>query len=104
MPDAFSDLAKMMRSNIPASNMPARINIPIGCKVITEGCNIPVRLTVLDEWYTPAASQPCVPSQKRGRPLCSKDSHSRKRENLAQMNSSEIAISTDPSYDIIPNY
>ena len=37
MPDAFSDLAKVMRSQILAASMPVWINVPVGCKVIPEG-------------------------------------------------------------------
>ena len=30
MPETFSDLAKVTRSYIPAANVPARIDIPVG--------------------------------------------------------------------------
>jgi len=44
--------------------------------------------------------------QKRGRPLGSNDSHPQKRrnKNLTQTNPFEIAISTDASHEIIPDY
>ena len=79
-----------MRSQILAANMPVRINVPAGCKVIPEGWNVPVGRTIPDGRYTPAASQSYVPTHKRDRPLASKDSHPRKRRNLAQTNSSPI--------------
>ena len=48
LPDILNDLTKVTRSHIPAANMPARINIPEGCKVIPEGCNVPVGRVVPD--------------------------------------------------------
>ena len=62
MPDAFSDLAKVTRSYIPAANLPARIDVPIGRKVIPEGCNIPVGCVVPEEMaYDLTANQSYVP-------------------------------------------
>ena len=86
MPDAFSDLAKVTRSHIPAANVPARIDVPV------------------ERRTTMAASQSVVPAQKRGRPSGSKDSNPRKRTNLAQTNPMDITISTDPSHEIVQDY
>ena len=36
MPDAYSDLAEVTRSYIPAANLPVRINVPVERKVIPE--------------------------------------------------------------------
>jgi len=41
MPDAFSDVAKGTINYIHAANVPARVDIPVRCKVIPGGCNIP---------------------------------------------------------------
>jgi hypothetical protein len=48
MPDAFFDLTKVTRSYIPAANLPVRIDVPVGRKVIPEGCNVPVGRVVPD--------------------------------------------------------
>ena len=98
MPDAFSDLAKVTRSHIPAANVPARIDVPEG-RTVPEGRAVPEeRSTAM------AANQSYLPAQKRGRPLGSKDSYPRKRIDLAQTNPLDIAISIDPSHEIIPDY
>ena len=52
MPDTFSDLAKVTRSHIPAANVPARIDVPIGCVVQDR------------RGTTMAANQSYVPAQK----------------------------------------
>ena len=49
MPVAFSDLAKVTRSHIPIANMSARIDVPVGGKVIREGCNVPYGIPSLTE-------------------------------------------------------
>ena len=41
LPDTLNDLAKVTRSHILVANIPARIDVPEGHKVIPEGCNIP---------------------------------------------------------------
>ncbi|PRQ59184.1 putative RNA-directed DNA polymerase [Rosa chinensis] len=92
MPDAFSDLAKVTRSHIPAANVPARIDVPVG-RIVPDG-----------RGTTMAANQSHVSAHKRGRPLGSKDSYPRKRVKPAQTNPLDIAISTDPSHEIIPDY
>ncbi|XP_062014900.1 uncharacterized protein LOC133731550 [Rosa rugosa] len=81
MPDAFSDLAKVTRSHIPAANVPARIDVPVG-RVVPDG-----------RGTTMAANQSHIPAQKLDRPLGSKDSYPQKRVNSAQMNLLDIAIS-----------
>ena len=92
MPDTFSDLAKVTRSYIPAANVPTRIDVPVGC-VVPDG-----------RGTTMVANQSHVPAQKQGRPLGSKDSYPRKRVKPAQTNPLDIAISTDQSHEIIPDY
>ena len=51
-----------------------------------------------------AANQSYVPAQKRSELLGSKDSYPWKRINLAQTSPLNIAISTDPSHKIYPDY
>jgi len=98
MPDAFSDLVKVTRSHIPAANVPARIDVPEG-RTVPEGRAVPEeRSTAM------AANQSYLPAQKRRRPLGSKDSYPRKQIDLAQTNPLAIAISIDPSHEIIPDY
>ena len=70
MPDAFTDTAKVTRSYIPATNTPARINIPIGKTAIL------------------AANESSMTRLKRGRPLGSKDIIPRKRKIKGQQNPS----------------
>jgi hypothetical protein len=50
------------------------------------------------------ANHSYVPPQKRGRPLGSKDSYPRKRINLTQTNPLDIAISINPSHEIVLDY
>ena len=69
---------------------PSRVQCPLG-------------RTIPDGWYTLVPSQSSIPGQKRGRPLGLKDSYPRKRRNLAQMNTSEIAILTEPFHETFPD-
>ncbi|KAM2817807.1 hypothetical protein COP1_041878 [Malus domestica] len=105
MPDAFTNLARVTRSHIPAANTPAKIDVPN------------VRRTTLLEARdansgnprTLAASQSSAPTQKRGRPLGSKDSHPRKRKTTAQGPEEPtvnpiIAYSCYPTHEEILDY
>ena len=60
--DAFTDTTNVTKSYLPATNTPARINIPIGKTVIM------------------AANASYMTHLKRGRPLGSKDLIPRKRK------------------------
>ena len=62
LPDAFNDVANVTKSHVPAMNVPARINISV-----EQSQNI-------------AAKESAI-RQKRGRPIGSKDSASRKMKN-----------------------
>nr|XP_011465717.1 PREDICTED: uncharacterized protein LOC101293208 [Fragaria vesca subsp. vesca] len=73
MPDAFTDIAKVTRSYIPAANAPAEIDVPTGQNNV-------------------AANEPYVARLKRGRPVGSKDSVPRKRKAKAQLNHNNIAV------------
>ncbi|KAM2555555.1 hypothetical protein TB2_019546 [Malus domestica] len=87
MPNAFTDLAKVTRSHIPAANTPARIDVP------RQG--------------TLAASQSSASTLKRGRPLGSKDSQPRNRKMAPTSDPSlnpTIAHSSVPTYEVILNY
>ncbi|KAM1914997.1 hypothetical protein ACFX13_034897 [Malus domestica] len=80
MPDAFTDLARVTRSHIPAANTPAKIDVPN----VRRTTLLEARDTNSGDPRTLAASQSSAPTQKRGRPLGSKDSHPRKRKTTAQ--------------------
>ena len=73
MPDAFTDIAKVTRSHIPAVNAPAKIDVPVGQNNV-------------------AANEPSIARLKRGRPVGSKDSVPRKRKSKAYLNPDEIAL------------
>ena len=62
LPDAFTDIAKVTKSYIPAANTPARINIPIG------------KIAIM------AANESSMTRLKCGRPLSSKDLIPHKRK------------------------
>ena len=62
LPDAFTDLNKVLKSHIPAFNAPVHIEIPIG-----DSGN--------------AIASTSKPRLKRGRPIISKDSFPRKRKS-----------------------
>ena len=62
LPDAFNDVANVIKSHVPVMNAPARINVPIG-----QSQNI--------------AAKEFAIRQKRGRPIGSKDLAPRKRRN-----------------------
>ena len=49
MPEAFSNLVKVMRLHILAANIPIRIDVPLERKIIPEGWNVPVGRTVPDD-------------------------------------------------------
>ena len=99
MPDAFTDLACVTRSHIPAANTPAKINV------------LNVRRTVLLEARdanssdprTLAASQLSALIQKPGRPLGSKDSHPWKRKSMAQ-GPEEPLVNPTITYSFYPTH
>src|SRR4051812_48072933 len=62
MPDAFVDTARITKSYIPAKNVPARIDVPVG------------------QCVTAPANESSKIRLKRGRPIGSKDSTPRKRK------------------------
>ena len=94
MPDAFSDIAKVTRSHIPAANVPPRLEIPnTGYGAIT-GVT-----TTLSGGVVEAVG----PQRKRGRPLGSMDSRPRKKVSLTQPD--PFIINTgNPSHEIISDY
>ena len=63
MPEAFIDSTKVTKSHIPSTNIPARIEIPMGN----------LKYSVVNE---------PKPQLKRGRPIGSKDTIPRKRKNV----------------------
>ncbi|KAM2891371.1 hypothetical protein COP2_009678 [Malus domestica] len=77
MPYAFSDLEKVTRSHIPATNTPARINVPrVRQQHAWEGWTVPEdREASPSTWQgTLMAIQSSAPTMKRDKPLGSKDS------------------------------
>ena len=62
MPDAFNDAMKVTKSQIPAANAPARIDVPVGQNKMAANDSSGARL-------------------KRGRPPGSKGSAPQKRKN-----------------------
>ncbi|KAM1714343.1 hypothetical protein ACFX12_024963 [Malus domestica] len=71
MPNAFNDVMKVTKSHIPAANAPARIDVPVGQNKVAANDSSSARL-------------------KRSRPPGSKDSASRKRKTMAQLNPNDI--------------
>ena len=76
LPDAFNDLANVTRSHIPAANVPARIDVPVGRRVPVEHV-APVEPT--EQRTLPSAVQSAALPKKRGRPTGSKDVQLRKK-------------------------
>ena len=105
MPDAFIDLARVTRSHIPAANTPAKMDVPN----VRQTTLLEAQDTNLGDPRTLAARQSSTPTQKRGRPLGSKDSQPRKRKTTAQrpeeptMNAT-IAYSFYPTHEEILDY
>ena len=76
MPDAFTDLARVTRSHIPAANMPAKIDVPN----VRRAALLEARDANSGDPRTLTASQSSASTHKLGRPLGSKDSHPQKRK------------------------
>ena len=100
MPDAFTDLAKMTRSHIPAANVPARIDIPQGgCEAAAPNIGGGTTTTLGGR----VVAEVAAPQRKRGRPTGSMDTRPRKRGSLAQLY--PLIINTqNPTHEIIPDY
>ncbi|KAM1432929.1 hypothetical protein ACFXTO_015415 [Malus domestica] len=71
MPNAFTNLAQVTRSHIPAANIPAKMDVPN----VRQTSLLEARDVNLADPCTLVASQSSTPIHKRGRPLGSKDSH-----------------------------
>ncbi|KAK9946455.1 hypothetical protein M0R45_011920 [Rubus argutus] len=76
LPDAFNDLANVTRSHIPAANVPARIDVPVGRRVPVEHV---ASVEPTEQRTLPSAVQSAALPKKRGRPIGSKDVQPRKR-------------------------
>ena len=99
MPDAFTNLARVIRSHIPAVNVPAKIDVPnVQLTSLMEA-----RDTILAYPRTLAASQSSTPTQKRGRPLGSNDSHFRTRKPKRQA-LSEPTVNLNVAYSFFPTH
>ena len=79
MPDAFIDSTKVTKSHIPAANIPAMIEIPT------------------EKLQSSMTNEP-KPRLKRGRPIGSKDTISRKRKSVISMTPEEH-ITVKPQVD-----
>ncbi|KAM2993825.1 hypothetical protein FF2_045875 [Malus domestica] len=110
MPDAFTDLAKVRRSHIPATNALVRMDLLNvhsittleGRTVLEGGAAVPPPQLV-----TLAPSQSPAPTLKRGKPPSSKGSQPRKRKTSQCSNTSlnpTIAYSSVPTHKVILNY
>ncbi|KAK9951191.1 hypothetical protein M0R45_006648 [Rubus argutus] len=74
--DAFNDLVNVTRSHIPAANVPARIDVPVGRRVPVEHV---ASVEPTEQRTLPSAVQSAALPKKRGRPIGSKDVQPRKR-------------------------
>ena len=80
MPEAFTDLTRVTRSHIPATNTPAKMDVPN----VRQTSLLKAQGTNLGDPRTLMASQSSAPKQKRCRPLGLKDSHPQKRKSTTQ--------------------
>ncbi|KAM1628851.1 hypothetical protein ACFX2K_017216 [Malus domestica] len=99
MPDAFTDLARVTRSHIPAANTLAKIDVPN----LRRTTLLEARDANSGDPRTLAASQSSAPTQKCGRPLGSKDSHPRKRKTTAQ-GPEEPTVNPTIAYSFYPTH
>ena len=105
MPNAFTDLARVTRSHIPAANVPAKMDVPN----VRWSSLLEAQDATLADPRTLVASQSSTPTQKHGRPLGSNDSHPRKRKPTTQtpeepnMNLT-VAYSFYPTHEKILDY
>jgi hypothetical protein len=85
LPDAFTDNKKIVKSHIPATNTPAKIEVPVGQSINT----------VANE------SKACL---KRGRPIGAKDKIPRKRKAQGnEISAPEEALPTKQATKIDPS-
>ena len=96
MPDAFTDIAKVTRSHIPAANVPARLEVP------NKGHGVVERdaATTLSGGSVEAVA----PQRKKGRPLGSTDTHPRKKRGSKALTDPLIINVENPSYEIFSDY
>ncbi|KAM2292311.1 hypothetical protein ACFXTI_027064 [Malus domestica] len=110
MSDAFTDLAKVTRSHIPATNAPARMDVlNVRYNTVVEGRTIPEDGAAAPHtWQSRlAASQSPVLTLKHGTPPGSKDSQPRKRKTTQTSDPSlnpTIAYLSIPTHEVILDY
>ncbi|XP_004309292.1 PREDICTED: uncharacterized protein LOC101304635, partial [Fragaria vesca subsp. vesca] len=99
MPDSFSEIAKVTRSDIPAANVPARLEVP------RKGTAIPgLGTAAVDGAAHGGGMEAVAPQRKRGRPPGSVDMRPRKKlTDKAQVNPLIIDVE-NPSHEIISDY
>jgi len=99
MPNVFTDLARVTRSHITVTNTPTKMDVPnvqLTFFLEARGAN-------LGDPRTLAASQSSVLTQKRGRPLGSKDSHPKKRKSKTQ-GPKEPTVNPTIAYSFYPTH
>ncbi|KAK9907163.1 hypothetical protein M0R45_002408 [Rubus argutus] len=106
LPDAFSDLAKVTRSHIPATNVPARMEVPEKDFKLINAASATQNVGQGTAGATPNVggdvAQAVAPPRKRGRPQGSRDTHPRKR--AAKAHDPLIIDTQNPTYENVPDY
>ncbi|KAK9942694.1 hypothetical protein M0R45_008346 [Rubus argutus] len=106
LPDAFSDLAKVTRSHIPAANVPARMEVPEKDFRLIDAASATQNVGQGIAGATPNVggdvAQAVAPPRKRGRPQGSRDTHPRKR--AAKAHDPLIIDTQNPTHENIPDY
>ena len=96
MPDTITDIVKVTRSHIPATNVLARLEVP------NKGHGLADRdaATTLSRCMVEAVA----PQRKRGWPLGSTDTHPRKKRGSEAQTDLLIINLENPSHEIISDY
>ncbi|KAK9911207.1 hypothetical protein M0R45_035128 [Rubus argutus] len=106
LPDAFSDLAKVTRSHIPAANVPAKMEVPQRDFRLIDAASATQNVGQGIAGGTPNVggdvAQAVAPLRKRGRPQGSRDTHPRKR--VAKAHDPLIIDTQNPTHENIPDY
>ncbi|KAL6191811.1 hypothetical protein ACLB2K_038200 [Fragaria x ananassa] len=102
MPDSFTDIAKVTRSTIHATNVPARLEVPKTGQVNA----IPgLGTTGVPDALGGGVATASAPTRKRGRPKKgSIDVLPWKKQDIKAQNDSLIINTVNPSHEIVSNY
>jgi hypothetical protein len=96
IPDAFTDIAKVTRSHIPAANVPARLEVP------KQGHNTVGKSVATT--HSGSVVEAVAPKRKRGRPLGSVDTRPRKKKESTAQSDPFIINTENPSHEIVSDY